>query len=242
VNPGDPWTAFDGTTSTQSENPANYTGWTTGAVGVLVSDYDNYKETAIAATKNRLNVKSEVFVWQGFFLDGLVIPTWSVRKDKVKSYNRTAPRNANNVFDVDSPNFVLPDTPNSSVESTIHSLSIVAHTPKFIRKHLPWNSNISLLYNDATNFQVQAGRVDLEGTPVPNPSGTTREYGVVLTTLNNRLRFKVAKYETALENARLGAWRARALRTRTPTARSCIRSIVWKPSSASPASQSKAIR
>jgi hypothetical protein len=46
VNPGDPWTAFDGTTSTQSENPANYTGWTTGAVGVLVSDYDNSKETA----------------------------------------------------------------------------------------------------------------------------------------------------------------------------------------------------
>jgi hypothetical protein len=117
VNPGDPWTAFDGTTSTQSENPANYTGWTTGAVGVLVSDYDNYKETAIAATKNRLNVKSEVFVWQGFFLDGLVIPTWSVRKDKVKSYNRTAPRNANNVFDVDSPNFVLPVPAKQSIFS-----------------------------------------------------------------------------------------------------------------------------
>jgi hypothetical protein len=204
VNPADPWTGFDGTASTQSENPANYIGWTTGATGVLVSDYDNYKETAIAATKNRLNVKSEVFVWQGFLLDGTIIPTWSVRKDTVRSYNKTAPRNANNVYDVDSPNFVLSDTPNTTVDSTIHSLSIVAHTPKFIRKHLPWNSNISLLYNDATNFQVQAGRVDLEGTPVPNPSGTTREYGVVITTLNDRLRFKIAKYETALENARLG--------------------------------------
>jgi hypothetical protein len=148
-------------------------------------------------------VKSKVLVWQGFLLDGDVIPTWSYRKDTVRSFNKTAPRKANNVYDVDSPNWVLSDTPNVMEEGVIHSFSLVVHTPKMLRKHLWGNTDLALLYNDASNFQVQAGRVDLEGRPVPNPSGKTREYGATLTTWDDRVRLKVAKYETSLNNARL---------------------------------------
>lgn len=203
VNPGDPWTGYNGTVSTQSENPANYLGWRTAAIPVITADYDNYKSLVYQAVRNRLNVKSSVLVWQAFLLDGDLVPTFSVRKDKVGSYSRTAPRKADNTFDVDSPAFVLPDVPTAAVESTIRSWSVVAHTPKKLRERLWGKTDLALTYNKSENFQVQPGRVDLYGDPVPNPAGETKEYGAMLTTLNNRLRIKVAKYETELANARL---------------------------------------
>ncbi|HTL68686.1 MAG TPA: TonB-dependent receptor plug domain-containing protein [Lacunisphaera sp.] len=204
VNPGATWTAFDGSTSTQSENPANYTGWTTGNTGVTVTDVNNYFDRATAGTKNKLAVNSSVFVWQGFLFGDNVIPTWSVRQDDVKSYTIKAPRNPDNTYNVRSSDYRLSDTPTTVAKGTTHSWGIVAHTPKFIRKHLWENTDLALTYNDSSNFQVVAGRIDLEGNPVANPSGKTKEYGVTLSTWNDRLRLKINHYETSIENARLG--------------------------------------
>lgn len=203
VNPSDPWTGYNGTVSTQSENPANYVGWRTAAFPTVTADYDNYRNNVFQATKGRLNNKSSVFVWQAFLLDGDLIPTFSIRKDDVKTYTKTAPRRSDNTYDVDSPSFVLGNEPAAAVSSTIRSWSIVAHTPKKLRERFWGRTDLALTFNKSQNFQVQAGRVDLYGDPVPNPSGKTQEYGAVLTTWNNKLRFKVAKYETELENARL---------------------------------------
>ena len=46
-------------------------------------------------------------------------------------------------------------------------------------------------------------RIDVFGQPIASPVGETKDYGVILNTLNDRLTFKINWYETKLTNATL---------------------------------------
>ena len=202
VNPSAPWTnTLTGAASTQSENPANYVGWTTSnSLGALVADYGDFNRMVTYARKNREEITSRVFVWQGFLFDGDIVPTWSVRRDNVKSYSATPPQYPDLTYNVLSPSYVLPSAPTSVISGTIHSFSMVVHTPKALRKRLWGNTDLAFTYNKSSNLQDLAGRVDIYGNPVPPPTGNTKEYGFMLSTWNNKLSCRVIHYDTTIKN------------------------------------------
>ena len=64
---------------------------------------------------------------------------------------------------------------------------------------LPFNMSVS--YNKSSNFQVMPVRRNLYGVPIGNPSGKTRDIGLVLSTKDNKYSFRLIKYKTELNNA-----------------------------------------
>jgi len=58
--------------------------------------------------------------------------------------------------------------------------------------------NVSLSYNESSNFQVTGIRTDVYGNTIPNPTGKTYEYGALIATKDNRFSLKVVKYTTRL--------------------------------------------
>lgn len=200
VDPGAPWITSTGTVSTQSENPANYGGWSTATTGVLVADNGATNNLITYAQKSRDVIKSSVFVWQGHLLDDIIVPTWSFRHDSVTDYNVNPPLNPNNTYNVFSSAYSLPSTPNNVISGNTRSLSVVVHTPKFLRKHLWKDTDIGLFYNKSSNFQDLAGRVGIYNDPLPPPTGDTKDRGVMITTWNGKVKLRVDWYDTKVLN------------------------------------------
>lgn len=203
VNPGAAWTnPFNGQILTQSENPANYVGWTSAPTNTLSLANGDRDQLTFQASKTRSNVKSKYFVWQGFLWDGVVVPMFGYREDTAQAYSALAPViQPAGLADRSSPGFDFKSAPDAEVTGVTKSYSLVVHTPKFIQRKLPADLSVSLLYNKSSNFQPLAGRTDVLGNAIGNPSGTTEEYGVVVTMLSDRLRFKANHYETALKDS-----------------------------------------
>lgn len=70
-------------------------------------------------------------------------------------------------------------------------------------KVLPAGTKLSLVYNQAENFKADAPRGDVFGHPIANPEAKTKEYGVALSTLHDRLNLRLTHFETKQKNATL---------------------------------------
>jgi hypothetical protein len=217
VDPAAAWVnPFNGLTSTQSENPENYGGWRSVPITVLDSLGDRRLLTR-NARKNRNELESQVFVWQGFLFGGNLVPTFGYRQDTAKSYTVTAPNSPNGHVDQNAASFVLPSKPNGEVEGATKSYSLVGHTPRFIRERLPFGLNVSLFWNKSENFEPAAGRVDMLNRQLAAPTGKTKDYGILISALNDRLVLRVNKYESTAQNASYGlsnTWFIGAVETR----------------------------
>ncbi|OAM91193.1 TonB-dependent receptor plug domain-containing protein [Termitidicoccus mucosus] len=207
VSPGDPWTTPTGDTSTQSENPANYAGWRTIDVGIWNADTGDIDSLYLNGSMSRDKIESTALVWQGFLLDGILVPTIGWRKDTLKSYKIEAGsadvKNPNGSINFNHPNWRLPGAPYNEETGRSTSWSVVAHTPKWIVDKMPGRTSLSLFYNRSENFQPAGSRVDIMGNGLASPNGKTKDYGFVISTLNDRLTLKVNWYETSITNATL---------------------------------------
>lgn len=159
--------------------------------------------------KNIDIVDTSAVVWQGHWLDDVLVPMVGIRRDAQKF------RDAGNVPTV-APNaygkggLVNPFDPawkisDEAVETKLTSktYSVVAHLPKSIRSKTPAGLDVSLLYNQSENFKPDSGRRDVVGNPVPNPKGETKEYGITISALDEKISFKVAHYKTVVTDATL---------------------------------------
>lgn len=208
VNPAAPWVnPFNNQTLTQAENPANYVGWREQTVDILDSRVGNNRDLLTrVASKSRDEVRSMVLVWQGYLLDGTIVPMFGYRKDEADSYSSVAPIHAVDAYaDRNDSRYVFSSTPNNSVAGTSKSYSLVVHTPKYIRERWLKGANVSLFYNKSSNFEPAAGRVDMLGRAVATPTGETIDYGVAITAFNDRLSLRLNKYESTAQNASLPA-------------------------------------
>jgi hypothetical protein len=112
-------------------------------------------------------------------------------------------------YDVYSPSWYAPESasdtrPGTSFkEVTVRSktYSIVTHLPQRLRRRLPGQLDVSLIYNQSANVRPDAGRRDIYGGLIPNPEGKTKEYGIAISALNEKVVLKVAKYNTVVTNA-----------------------------------------
>ncbi|MBK8479116.1 MAG: TonB-dependent receptor [Opitutaceae bacterium] len=216
--------------STQAENPANYIGWTDVPVTWVDSENSEAERIANTTSirKVRSRVTSDAFVWQGNFLDNSLVGTWGVRKDIAKSwttaYNSnsgpwTSKDKTRTVTFADSRGRLLWDpyvlenheiigNPNSytafnRLQVTSHSWMVVAHLMdlpglKKLTERSP--VMVSLFYNKSSNFQPSSQRVDIYGTPLAPPTGTTTDQGILLETRDGKYSLKINKYETASKN------------------------------------------
>ena len=191
-------------------------GWTTTNINVLdgYSGQDRDQLYSLA-NKFRDEIDSGALVWQGYFFDGVLVPTVGWRKDTARNYNAgDPPQNADTSRLVDSPLWTLPSGPDDVKIGTNNvryneetgkstSWSVVLHTPKRIREKLPYNTDFSIFYNKSDNFQPAGGRTDVFGQSIASPTGETKDYGVTITTLNDRLTLKMNWYETTVKNSSL---------------------------------------
>lgn len=82
------------------------------------------------------------------------------------------------------------------------SWGIVAHMPYKWLENVPFISGLSAYYNRGENSKVEA-RYNYDGMPLPNPSATSTDYGIVVTALDDKLTIKVGKYRTEVKNGNL---------------------------------------
>jgi len=203
VNPAAVWVnpLRNNLVSTQSENPANYVGWTNVPVQVLSTDLGDKRLLTTFANKGRDKVSSQAFVWQGYFWKDKIVTTFGYRKDIDKAYKIAATNAPDGFADESAARYVLPTTPSNRVNVSSKSYSVVVHTPDFIRNRLPKGMDFSLFYNTSSNFQPAASRVDVLAKPMDSPEGVTTDYGIVVSFLDSRFLVRVNKFDSTANNA-----------------------------------------
>ncbi len=177
--------------------------WETTSLVIHNNDLaSNRDKTYRLARKYEDVVESAAFIWQGYWLDGTIIPLVGIRKDKDFFRDAGNPPGSGGLVHPFNPGWQLPDD-ETEVSGTSRTYSLVTHLPQSWRDRLPGNANVSLFYNESENFQPDSSRRDIMGNQVANPQGETKEYGVTLTLFDDRLMFKWVHYETTVANATL---------------------------------------
>jgi len=214
-NPQDPNHIFNAA-YTQSQNPANYRGWST-----VNGRYVTFNSTApvdgmsardyltASATLTDFDVKSQIGVWQGTFWDHAVVGIYGYRKDKARKFEYVTSARQHNenpatgsadlnptTYNYDNPNALV-----SNTETITRNWSVMLHVNKLFGSHDILPLNLRLYYNRGENFQPLAGRIDAFGLPIANPGGTTRDVSLMLSTKDDRFTLRVTKYKTELTNA-----------------------------------------
>lgn len=207
VDPAAPYTYTNlgsGVTSTgtQVDNPANYIGWTNQQISWMRSDDPHdYPSLVTSASRTKFRDTSKGLTWQGYLLDGDLVPAFGWRKDSITNYQTNAISDPNTAFT--SLNYPDNLSSRTDVQGTSKSWGAVYHLPKSIISKLPGDSTVSVHYNHSKNFKADASRLSLAGLPIPNAAGDTKEYGFTVTTLHDKLSLKVDWFKTKVANATL---------------------------------------
>lgn len=192
---------------TQVSNPANYVGWNSNFHNTLLR-YNNGEDLSLLtqAGKTIRETKSYAGSWQGFLWNDAIVPTLGWRYDEVSGKGVTAQplpgATARGALNLAPTVYKLPDVYPANQIFKDHSTAggVVVHLNKILeRDRLP--INISLSYNKSSNFQIADTRRDIYGSPIPNPTGATKDYGVLLSTKDGKYSLRVIKYETSYAGA-----------------------------------------
>lgn len=214
VNPADPWINNyypEGSAdrmSTQSENPANYVGWIDAPLAVTDSEASaaNRDLLTTSARLTRNKVESKAIVLQSHFWNNAIVGTYGYREDTASAWQFSREsQNSPGFGHIDlGPTFRLRDDPDTILDVTSRSYSLVAHLDELpfigeFTKKLP--VAVSLFYNESDNFQPAANRRDIYGESIAAPAGETTDRGILLESRNGRMSFRVNKYRTAVSNS-----------------------------------------
>lgn len=209
--PANLWRVFNGTPNpqttanlTQASNPANYKGWSNYPNTLL--RYNNGQDLRLL-TRAQLSIRettSYAGSWQAFMWNDAIIPTFGWRFDEVKGKQIQAQRNGGNrnIVNLAPDVYRLPDGYPANQIFKDHSTSggVVVHLNKLFgdKDRLP--INVSLSYNQSSNFQVTDTRRDIYGNPIGNPTGDTTDYGILLSTKDGKYSFRALQYKTNVYN------------------------------------------
>ncbi|MCB1124231.1 MAG: hypothetical protein KJT03_21955, partial [Verrucomicrobiae bacterium] len=97
--------------------------------------------------------------------------------------------------------YLFEDSVLTVVKEDIFSWGAVAKLPQ------KWNpisglvNHASLFYSSSSNFQPAPGREDHLGRQLPSPTGTTEDYGINLSLLDDKYTIRINKFEAAINNA-----------------------------------------
>lgn len=192
---------------TQASNPANYVGWTTFQNRLLRYNDGADKSLTTRAQMSYRATRSYAGTWQGFLWNSSIIPTLGWRYDEVKgkAINANQVGSNRNILNLQPDVYRLPDVYPANQIFKAHSTSggVVVHLNRVLANDfLP--INVSLSYNKSDNFQVTDTRRDIYGNAIGNPTGKTKDYGVLLATKDGKYSFRAIKFETSATGASSG--------------------------------------
>ena len=187
-------------TSTQSENPANYGGWKTLNVDFLNADSGDIDALTYSSGRNKEVISSRAVTWQGHMFDGALVPVFGWRKDTLITSSGNGVQNSLGIVTTD---YNLDPNTRRSTSGENKSWGAMLHVPAKWTSALPGKTTFSAFFNRSQNNRVSL-RGDVFGNSIDNPKGKTKEYGIVVNTLDEKLSLKITKYETLVANASLG--------------------------------------
>jgi len=135
-----------------------------------------------------------IAAWQGYFLpdrgnrDRLIV-TYGWRKDNAKSAAWDAASRAQDFSGL------YPVYSDAELDSYDSGQSGINRNLGIVVRPLSW---LSLSYNKSTTFDLNVGRYDPFGNPIPGASGDGHDYGIRFDLWENKLSLRVNKYENTL--------------------------------------------
>ena len=212
VNPGDPWTvpsslavAYPIVPSgqanwTQSSNPANYVGWNSNFQDDLLRYNDGEDNSLLTHAQKQLReTQSYSGSYQGYLWNNALVATLGWRYDEVKTENVVAanmparPQHAESAAQCVQPAQWIPGQRHR--QGPLHQRGRGAAPERYSASTTYLPINVSLGYDESSNFQVTSQRVDLYGNPIPNPTGKTYEYDLLLSTKDGRFSFRAVQIQ-----------------------------------------------
>jgi hypothetical protein len=200
VNPATVWfNPARNEASTESENPRNYVGWTTGSFRILNADNGDLSALTTDISHVKKVTTSKGVTLQSYLFQDILVGTvgWRTDRQTIDSDSAQYETKANGLG-------VFKSTPQGVAEDDSLSWGLVLHTPKSIKDKMPLGTNISLTYSSGRNTRVE-NRYGFDGAALPNAVGRTKDYGVVINTLDDRLHFKITRYVTKVSDANLSS-------------------------------------
>lgn len=180
-------------------NPARDAAWNvpigdeTTAIGSFTPAF-----TPFSGVLTRTKTESMALNLQSFFLRDHVVANLGWRSDEVSlARNGTPPLNADTTPIRDSAVFNLNGTPARVEKQSNFSYGLVLKVPS---KWLPKSTGMTFHFGHSDNFVPNPGGFDLEGHSVPNAAGKTREYGVTVSALNDKLVARLNVYRGSVVN------------------------------------------
>ncbi len=146
-------------------------------------------------------------VWQGYFLNDRIIPTLGYRED----HNRSKRGDAAGAATLETGGFYdLTTLDNFTTQPWIKRQGKTKNAG-IVVKPLSW---LGLHYSQSDSFKPSSIAYDVWGVPLPDPKGSTKDYGLSLRLFGGKLVIRATQYETLDINARstLGTIVQRAIR------------------------------
>jgi hypothetical protein len=129
-------------------------------------------------SRQLVKIKTEAAIGQAYFWDDKIVALFGIRKDTDEAGFSSSFGGNGNVGVNPAP----PVTgPLSSFTQSTKSYGVVFHALKWLSFH----------YNHSENFQPNVGAIDLLGNPTPNPTGVSKEFGVAVNLLDDKLNAKL---------------------------------------------------
>jgi outer membrane receptor protein involved in Fe transport len=190
--------------------------------------------TRNSSKENKNQINSKALIWQGKLFDGNVVGLFGLRKDDYTSTTKGAPfagsdSSAGSTDNPYDPRWTW-DANNPvklAASKTARSYGLMLHTPEFIRNRLPGGTEISLGYNESSNFRPGDLGTDVYGSQYAAPTGTTKDYSLIVSTLHDRVNIRITKYKTLQTNAVVPGLPTWSIRSRLTRAMNGMMAEVW---------------
>ncbi|HRE83995.1 MAG TPA: hypothetical protein PLN52_23330, partial [Opitutaceae bacterium] len=199
--------------------PATAAGAATTPVGYepvsFVAAGEQMDGIAGNAFKSQRVLRSDAFATQSHFLKNHLIGTIGWRREEVETKRVAAPLVANgaNYRLVSDSRYNLDDTSASRQEfgKTLMSWSAVAKSPQNWARRIPGVSAVNVFYGESENFSPpDTTAINVFGRQIAPPSGETKDYGVSVGLLDDRVTVRLVFYKTNQLNERNSAVTAAA--------------------------------
>ncbi len=171
-------------------------------VTVITANDRDISKLYSGASKNKNVTKSASGVWQSYFFGDKLVGLVGWRQDEFDLRDAGPARLASVTGETDpyNPAWTLPATPTIYAKDDTLSWSGVLHAPRFVQRWLPRGTDFSLTYNESKNFRPSSTIADVYGRPFSPPSGKTRDYGVTISALEQKLVIRINRYRTTQAN------------------------------------------
>ena len=186
----------------QSQNPANYLGWTDQIGTYRIANAYRSEEDREYLTRVRNffteDVDSLAGVWTARWWDESLVTMFGIRRDRVtETWYEHDFREDGLEVDVVSNR----STRSTTVESRSGSLKLNVTRLAGLSGKLPFD--VHLLYAIGEVQTPDPRLVDVFGRTLPNSTGDTEDASIMITSADRRWSFRATHYRTAVENTPL---------------------------------------